>query len=142
MSVTYITLTLRLLIEERANHRCEYCQTQQIVIGMPLEIEHILPEVQGGLTNEANLCLACPRCNRFKGIQVVARDEDTGTLVQLFNPRVDRWNEHFIWQHDGLYIAGLTTIGRVTVNTLQMNNPIVVRSRRIWVDAGWHPPLG
>jgi hypothetical protein len=26
------------------------------------------------------------------------------------------------------------------VVTLQMNNPTVVRARRRWVSAGWHPP--
>jgi hypothetical protein len=46
-----------------------------------------------------------------------------------------------MWQQDGLYIVGLTDVGRVTINALQMNNPVVVRSRRIWVDAGWHPPI-
>ena len=36
-------------------------------MGMPLEVEHILPMIAGGETTEDNLCLACPRCNRYKG---------------------------------------------------------------------------
>jgi len=29
---------------------------------------------------------------------------------------------------------------RATVEALQMNNPTVVRARRRWASAGWHPP--
>ena len=135
-----VTPELRRLVEERANHHCEYCQTQEMVIGMPLEIEHIIPDALGGETSEDNTCLACPRCNRYKGIQIAAFDSEVGAKVQLFNPRQMQWSEHFAWQQDGLSIIGLTPIGRVTIAALQMNNPFVVRSRRVWVMAGWHPP--
>jgi hypothetical protein len=37
---------------------------------------------------------------------------------------------------------GLTPTGRATIVTLQMNNPAIVRARRRWVSAGWHPPTG
>lgn len=33
---------------------------------MPLEVEHIIPEVGGGHSDETNLCLR--RCNRYKGV--------------------------------------------------------------------------
>ncbi len=133
---------LRLHVEERAKHRCEYCQTQEKIIGMPLEVEHILPEALGGSANKANFCLACPRCNRHKAVQVSALDDESGERVQLFNPRQMDWIEHFVWQQEGLYIKGLTSIGRATIKALQMNNPFVVRSRRVWIAAGWHPPQG
>lgn len=140
MSTTYITPVLRQRITDRARHQCEYCQSQEIIIGMPLEIEHIVPEVAGGPSNKSNLCLACPRCNRYKGTLVNALDQDTNGIVPLFNPRQHRWYDHFVWQQEGLYINGLTPTGRATVTSLQMNNPFIVRARRVWVQAGWHPP--
>ena len=141
MSTAYIASAVRLFVTERAKHRCEYCQTQELIIGMPLEVEHIVPEVAGGHSNEDNLCLACPRCNRYKHVLIEAVDEATKALVSLFNPRQHRWQDHFTWQQDGLYIVGLTPIGRATVTALQMNNAFVVRARRIWIQTGWHPPL-
>jgi len=140
MSTTYIAPLLRQLVTDRARQRCEYCQTQEVIIGMPLEVEHIIPEVGGGHSDETNLCLACPRCNRYKGVLVNALDEETNEIAPLFNPRQDRWDDHFLWQQGGLYIVGLTPSGRVTVFSLQMNNPFVVRARRVWIQTGWHPP--
>jgi hypothetical protein len=51
---------------------------------MPLEIEHILPQIAGGSSDEANLCLACPRCNRYKGAQIHAMDPETANSVAFF----------------------------------------------------------
>lgn len=138
--MTYISRELRQRVADAAKHRCGYCQTQEAVIGMPLEIEHITPEVAGGTSDEENLWLACPRCNRYKGMQIGFIDEITGEQAPLFHPRQQRWSEHFAWEQDGLYIVGLTPTGRATVTALQMNNPFVVYSRRVWISWGWHPP--
>jgi hypothetical protein len=61
--------------------------------------------------------------------------------VPLFNPRLQRWSDHFEWSADGIQIVGLTMIGRATVIALQMNNPTIVPARRRWAAAGWHPPI-
>jgi hypothetical protein len=127
-------------VADAAKYRCGYCQTQEAVIGMPLEIEHIVPEVAGGTSDETNLWLACPRCNRYKGMQIHFLDEVTGEQAPLFHPRQQRWSDHFVWEQDGLYIVGLTPTGRATVTALQMNNPFVIHSRRVWISWGWHPP--
>lgn len=37
-------------------------------------------------------------------------------------------------------IKDLTPIGRVTIVSLKMNNPVIVAARLRWVIAGWHPP--
>lgn len=58
----------------------------------------------------------------------------------LFHPLQQRWSEHFIWDESKAYILGLTACGRATVTALQMNNQIIVRARKRWVVAGWHPP--
>lgn len=52
-----------------------------------MEIDHIIPQAEGGSDEEANLWLACPRCNGFKGSQTHAVDPDTQQLTRLFNPR-------------------------------------------------------
>ncbi|MFQ5825003.1 MAG: hypothetical protein ACE5JB_13190 [bacterium] len=58
----------------------------------------------------------------------------------MFNPRTQDWKEHFRWSQKGTHIAGLTPIGRATVEALRLNNEIAVEVRRNWILAGWHPP--
>lgn len=104
-------------------------------------LERLLqPSAIGGLTVADNLCLARPRCNRHKATRIEALDAITDEAVPLYNPRQQVWGEHFEWRNDGIEIGGLTATGRVTIDALQMNNPFVVRSRKIWVEHGWHPP--
>jgi hypothetical protein len=74
--MAYIPEQLRQQVIERAQSRCEYCQTQQVIV----------------------------------------------------------------WSEDGLYVIGVSLIGRVTIARLKMNREAVVNARRRWVKAGWHPP--
>ena len=97
-------------------------------MGMPLEVEHILPMIAGGETTEDNLCLACPRCNRYKGTLTETLDRQSGHSVNLFHLRRQPWHEHFEWRNQGIEIGGLTPVGRATIDALQVNNPFVVRS--------------
>ena len=64
----------------------------------------------------------------------------TGERVPLFHPVQQRWRDHFVWSKDDTQIVGVTASGRATVDALRMNNPTIVRARRRWVAAGWHPP--
>jgi len=106
-----------------------------------LEIEHIVPLAQGGSNTEANLWLACPICNRYKGDKVTAPDPLTGARVSLFNPREQVWTEHFRWIDNGLRIEGLTPTGRATVQALHLSDDLdVVEVRSYRILAGWHPP--
>jgi hypothetical protein len=106
-----------------------------------LEIEHIIPLAKGGNSLEANLWLACPLCNRYKGEQTQAVDPITQEVVPLFNPRMQNWFEHFQWSDDGLLIIGLTSCGRATVNALHLSDDAdALTVRSYWVLAGWHPP--
>lgn len=78
---------------------------------------------------------------RYIHVCAAARARDsTSTMVPLFNPRTQIWNEHFLWSPDGILIIGLTPIGRATVEALQLNNEVAVEVRRNWVLAGWHHP--
>lgn len=107
---------------------------------MPMAIDHIIPSSAGGSDTEENLCLACRRCNEFKGSQIHARDPEIGQTVRLFNPRQQEWDEHFQWSRDGTEIIGKTACGRATTIALKMNNPEIVVARRLWVSVGWWPP--
>ena len=134
-----ISRTLREKITVEAEYRCGYCLTDQRVSGAQMHIEHIIPQVKGGSSEESNLWLACAWCNSFKGTQTEATDPQTGQQAPLFNPRQQNWFEHFTWSTDGLWIIGLTPIGRATVAALRLNNEYIIPARRYWVLAGWHP---
>jgi hypothetical protein len=107
---------------------------------MPLEIDHIVPQALGGTTVEANLWLACSLCDDHKSDRIAAADPTTGRTVRQFDPRRMKWSEHFAWLTDGIMIAALTPTGRVTVVALNLNRPVRVAARRLWVEVGWHPP--
>lgn len=140
MSRTYIPKALRKKIGAEARHRCGYCLTSQAVVGTPMELDHIIPESLGGLTEEINLWLACSLCNDSKLDRIAAPDPVTGQLTRLFDPRRQSWNEHFRWTSAGDRIIGLTAAGRATVAALKLNRPSLVIARRAWVAVGWHPP--
>lgn len=103
--------------------------------------DHIQPVSKGGQTNFGNVCLACRTYNEFKGDATEALDPLTGETVPLFNPRTQRWLDHFAWNSDGVRVKGITTIGRATVVRLRMNNPVIIVARRRWVISSWHPPI-
>ena len=140
MGKAKIPSDLRQRVERAAGYRCGYCLTPQEITGLKMDVDHILPEAAGGDTVEENLWLACVACNRAKHDQVYGRDPSTGDAVRLFNPRDQRWTEHFAWSPDGTQIVGLTSCGRATVEHLRMNNLDVVTARYLWVLVGWWPP--
>jgi hypothetical protein len=133
-----LSAALRRRVTQRAQERCEYCQTPQAIV-VEMEIDHIIPLSVGGRTVLDNLCLACIGCNAFKLDAEAAADPQTGRRVALFNPRAQDWTEHFAWSDDGTRIVGLTPSGRATVARLRMNRERVVVARRLWAEAGWHP---
>jgi hypothetical protein len=140
VSKSHISKALRERVTLAARQRCGYCLTSEHIVGALMEIDHILPEALGGRTEEENLWLACSRCNQHKADRVVALDPVGGDAVPLFDPRRQRWNEHFAWTQDGDRIEGLTPVGRATIIALQLNRPELVRARQRWIAVGWHPP--
>ena len=140
MSRPSIPRMLRRRVEATAGGRCGYCQTSALNSGIPLEIEHLVPLARGGATEEANLWLSCVSCNRRKSDRTTARDPVTNSDVALFNPRTQRWSEHFVWSVDGALVVAQTAIGRATLAALDLNHPARVAARRRWVLVGWHPP--
>ena len=102
---------VRLFVRARADHRCEYCRlSQQNAPVVTFHIEHIRARQHRGDDNPVNLCLACPRCNSYKGPNLTTHDPETNEKVDVFNPRIHMWDEHF--EFEGIHIVGLTPIGR------------------------------
>ncbi len=121
--------TIKTLVRERAEHCCEYCQLPQEDSPLAvLQIEHIIPRKHGGTDDVDNLALACIDCNLHKGPNLTGIDPDTNQVTELFHPRNHQWDEHFEWQ--GVFIMGLTPIGRTTIRVLNMNSDdqILLRS--------------
>ncbi|MBC7811256.1 MAG: HNH endonuclease [Burkholderiales bacterium] len=125
------------LVYERADGCCEYCQSCDYNTGQAMHIEHILPN---GSNHLDNLCLSCSSCNLSKAVATSARDSETGEVSPFFNPRIEKWNEHFEWIEDGLRLHGKTPTGRVTIVRLKMNQERLVKARRNWITSGNHPP--
>jgi hypothetical protein len=136
----YIPAKLRRQVVDRDRNRCAYCQTSEINSGIPLSVDHVFPVAQGGQTVLDNICLACRTCNEAKGKRTDGIDPLSGGRFLLFDPIREGWDEHFVWGADGVEVRGKTAIGRVTVEVLRMNNPVIRAARRRWVLSGWHPP--
>ena len=73
--------------------------------------------------------LACAHDNLHKGPNIAGLDPVTRELTRLYNPRRDRWREHFAWQ--GAVLIGLTAVGRTTIQVLAINDHDVVEAREI-----------
>ena len=126
MSSAYIPVELRCRVAEQSRYRCGYCLTQELVIGRPMEIDHLLPRSLGGPTTESNLWLACSLCNDHKSNRLFLIDPETGIQVRVFNPRTQLWAAHFTLAESGTRIDGTTAAGRATVAALQLNRPSLV----------------
>ncbi|MBM4456446.1 MAG: HNH endonuclease [Chloroflexi bacterium] len=135
-----ISATLRRQIAARAGSRCSYCRSPELA-GVAMVLDHIIPLIAGGASDSANLCLACYRCNEFKGARIEGQDLQSGASVPLFNPHLQAWRDHFAWSADGLRMIGRTPCGRATIATLYLNSDWLIQARRIWIMAGIHPPL-
>src|SRR5436309_2688160 len=142
----YISIEVEARVRDAAKHRCGYCLSPQGLVMAKLEVEHIIPRSafthdDPAADSEANLWLACPICNGHKSDKTSAIDPETGETAPLFNPRTQRWLDHFSWSADGIRIIGLTSLGRATVIALRLSDdPEALHVRANWVSAGWHPP--
>ncbi len=115
----------------RAGNACEYCRISQAFYPAPFEIDHIISRQHGGLTRLNNLALSCLYCNSHKGPNIAGLDPMTRKLTRLFNPRRQKWQRHF--RREGAYLVGMTSVGRVTIAVLAVNDtyPVLLRSALI-----------
>lgn len=67
MSTTHVPKAIRVRVAAQAGQRYGYCRTSETLTGLPLEVDHLIPEALGGETIEDNLYL-----HLFSG-QLVAR---------------------------------------------------------------------
>jgi hypothetical protein len=135
MSKTYITAALRRQVTERAKGCCEYCLKPEMLSFSPHEIDHTIAEKHGGSTTAINLALACKLCNTYKGSDIASIDPKNNEITPIYNPRRDRWSEHFQLAPTAELIA-LSGQARATIRILQPNRPDRVEERRLWMQAG------
>jgi hypothetical protein len=102
------------------------------------QIDHVIALKHGGQTSLANLALACQLCNRYKGSDLTTLDHDSRGLVPLFNPRLQRWDEHF--ELASARLMGPTPTGRATIELLQINDEARLLDRQELIVAGRYPP--
>src|SRR5437762_3454982 len=120
-------------VSQRAAHCCEYCQAPEAIFNFPFEVEHIVAPGHGGTDDESNRALSCRSCNLYKSDHLEAVDPVTGDTFPLYNPRQNRWEEHFRVDPTSGILTGLTAIGRATIARLRMNSPTQVAARTQWM---------
>jgi hypothetical protein len=134
---SYVSAELRRLVRDRAVHICEYCLLHEDNTFLGNEVDHIISEKHGGPTNASNLAFACASCNRAKGSDIASLIPGTDQLVRLFNPRIDRWSEHFSLV--GPELVALTAIGEATERILEFNVPERLQERLELIVQGQYP---
>ena len=129
-------------VRRRAKFLCEYCHASEKWQYVSFTVDHVIPLSKGGTDTPDNLALACFHCNRRKSDKLTAVDAATSEEVPLYNPRRDFWDEHLIWSKDGLFIVGLTAVGRATIEALQLNRARALNIRVADIAVERHPPEG
>jgi 5-methylcytosine-specific restriction endonuclease McrA len=127
----------RELVRGRAGNRCEYCLHSQEHSETTHHVEHIVARQHLGGDAPSNLALACIHCNSHKCPNLTGIDPDSSAIVPLFNPRRDRWADHFTLR--GAFIVGLTPVGRTTVYVLAMNARHRLNVRAELIAQGLYP---
>lgn len=133
MSQTYVPAELRRFVRMRAGERCEYCLIPETASFAPHQVDHVIAEKHGGLTEIDNLALSCVLCNMCKGSDLTSIDPETGQIAPLYHPRRDRWTMHF--RLAGGRIEPLTPTGRATVRLLKLDRVDRVEERELLAAA-------
>ncbi len=115
----YVPEKLRLLVADRAQHRCEYCSIHEDETFFSFQIDHIISLKHGGATVAENLAWSCYTCNNGKGSDVGTVLLPGKTFIRLFNPREDVWSEHFEMESGVIYAK--SPIGEATIKILNLN---------------------
>ena len=129
-----VSAALRRLVAERAYGVCEYCLVHELDVYHGCEVDHVISVKHGGLTVPENLAYACFHCNRHKGTDLGSIGLRTGKFVGFFNPRSDRWKQHFYL--NASHIEPLTEVGEVTSRMLEFNHPERLAFRRLLLGVG------
>jgi len=122
VSRSYVGPELRRAIAKRAEGICEYCLIHEDDTYFGCEVDHVISEKHGGPTEPDNLAFACVACNRRKGSDIGSIIPETGVFTRFFNPRLDRWADHFGLADATLLIEPRSEIGAVTARILGLND--------------------
>ncbi|XZE18386.1 HNH endonuclease [Pirellulaceae bacterium SH449] len=121
-------------VRQHAGSRCEYCHLSELATPfIPFHAEHIVARQHYSDDSLDNLALACDRCNAYKGPNLSSIDPFSISIVTLFHPRRDNWDDHFEIIH--CTVLGKTPKGRATVRLLNMNAPRRVQLRASQCEA-------
>jgi hypothetical protein len=123
-----IPKAIRAEVYNRAEGRCEYCRIPEGYAIYAHQIDLIIAKQHGVDDQISNLALACFSCNSKKGSNIASYDFSSQQLVQLYHPRIEQWNHHFIYR-DGV-ISGITITGKVTALLLDFNDSRQIETRR------------
>ncbi|MCY2994316.1 MAG: HNH endonuclease signature motif containing protein [Planctomycetota bacterium] len=133
---SYVSAGLRREVQRRARGICEYCLIHERDTYLGCQVDHVVSERHGGATESGNLAYACTCCNCAKGTDV-GSIAASGDFARFFNPRVDRWADHFKLR--GVFIDPQTPIGEVTARILGLNEPERIMERQLLLRLGRYP---
>ena len=115
---------------------CEYCLIAEADTFYGCEVDHIISLKHSGSSEPDNLAYACALCNRAKGTDI-GSISTSGEFTRFFNPRTDRWTEHF--RLEQATIRPLTTIGEVTARIFGFNDSARLHEREEMIQFGTYP---
>jgi len=84
----FIAVSVRQMVAERANWRCEYCQSPEDLAPQSFTLEHIVPSSQGGSDDLDNLAYACQGCNSSKYVKTKAQIRSQKKLYRFLTPAI------------------------------------------------------
>ena len=121
-----VSETLRQSIRALYGFRCGYCSVTETESGGQLEIDHFLPQSQGGQDKLDNLVYACRACNAFKGDYWPPPGASSDLM--LLHPRRDDLSANTGSLPDGRLI-GLTKRGWFHIQRLRLNRAQLIELR-------------
>jgi len=132
----WVSAELRQTIADRAKSLCEYCLIAEEDTFYGCEVDHIISLKHGGSSETGNLAYSCALCNRAQGSDI-GSVSTSGEFTRFFNPRTDRWAEHFRLQDAA--IRPLTNIGGVTARILGFNDSARLHEREEMIRFRTYP---
>ncbi len=134
----YISTKNRQFVRERASYCCEYCLVPELFSFIGYEIDHIISRKHGGKNEIENLAWSCAFCNYRKGTDLGTILFPKKVLVRFFNPRTDKWHDHF--DLSSAIIVPKTAIGEGTIKIFQFNHIDRLLERETLLTVGLFPP--
>jgi hypothetical protein len=135
----YVSVALRRLVATRALGLCEYCLIHEDDTFFGCQIEHVIARKHGGATAPENLAYACLYCNAHKGSDIASIAPGSSKVTRLYNPRTDRWSDHFRLHPHDLTMHAKTDVGAVPLQLLQLNHSDRLVERESLREIGGYP---